>query len=91
MPNIEIHGFGAGIESRRLHNKIKEALQDKPFAKRVVITHCNDLVFDLEENNQPYLRIRTSQHEEELLAALQEAGINLDIEVQPIKRFIPKK
>lgn len=91
MPNIEIHGFGQSWKSGKVYKAIKTALEGEPYAEDVVITRCGDLVSDLAGKERPFIRICASEHEEEVLAAFQRAGINMDIEIQPLKRFIPAK
>ena len=97
MPNIEIHGFGRGKhvsdEGMTSRSMLVKALETLPFAGEVVITDCDDLVSDLNGKDQPFIRICSSDesHGSEIIEALEKAGLKVDIEIQPIKKFIPAK
>jgi len=93
MPNIEIHGYGIGFDKkpREIFAQIVKALEGESYADEAVVTVCQDSTTDLNLKHKPFLRICSSEYEDQVLAALEKAEINMDIEVMPIKKFIPVK
>ena len=90
MPNIELHGF-TEIRGRELFFQIKAAMEKEEFFEDIVITLCIDVVADFKDNQCPFIRICTTstKQEERLIEILSEK--NIDVEVLPVKKFIPAK
>ena len=92
MPNIEIHGLGPETAemARNVFRVVCEALPD--LAKDMVVSLCNDLVIDQHDKNQPFLRVCTTEREDNtgnLLRALK--ALDLDIEYLVLTSFISKQ
>lgn len=90
MPNIELHVFEKEAEIK-LFNRIKEALMGEKFYDDAVVTKCSDGVIDFYGVHKPYVRICSTSYEERILQIFEEREINVDIEIQPVKIFIPAK
>lgn len=99
MPNIEIHGYGYQAfnddETRRtvfdLRAKILNLFQKQPYFADMVVTIVPDLTVDGQIKQQPFLRLVTSPALDfnEIIELL--LKLNMDIEVQGLKVFYPKK
>jgi len=100
MPNIEIHGFGyqslvygthVTSGAKDLGNKALRLLSEKSYLPEVVITICADEVFDVIGKPQPFLRVVSTPtpHLDEIVELLK--TLNVDIEVQMLSAFYPKK
>ena len=96
MPNIEIHGYGIRGEyayiARDLRTKIFALLiVEAPHVSDAVVTVFDDWVTDEAEKRQPFLRLVStpSPHIDEIVELLK--TLDIDIEVQELKAFHPKK
>lgn len=88
MANIEVHSQESG-------KRLKKYLAQFPIAKDLVVTEVADACTDaLTGTNQPFLRLWVTPDDplEEILDVLEHyVGIHqLDIEVAPLLRFVPK-
>ncbi|MFA6551241.1 MAG: hypothetical protein WCV41_01785 [Patescibacteria group bacterium] len=90
MPNIEVYGI-TGERTIDIEKKIHGLFETKPYAADYVITFIASGVVDKDGNNQPFLRLVSTPnaHLDDILLELQK--LNMDIEVQMLKQFIPKK
>ncbi len=94
MPNVEIHGYPKGSYAPyQLKPDIKDVLRKIGLGDEAVVTvasteteGCNDY------KPAPFLRIISSdpQEPDRIVQALEEAGIDMDIEVLPPIRFKKK-
>lgn len=98
MPNIEIYGYAVnstGDVARRiivtLRDQIFELFKDSPFVDEMVVTAIDSDVTDKNHEDQPFLRLLSSEEEHvgEILEKLKTLG--LDIEYQKLEAFYPKK
>jgi len=92
MPNIEIHGQFRNLNTPAvLERNIFNLFSDRPYAKEMVVTFCNDHVHDMHGNEQPFLRLANScqEHTEEILERLE--TLDIDIEHLRLEKFIPRK
>ena len=97
MPNIEIYGLAVNSRSDvatrivvELRDKIFELFKDSPFVGEMVVTAIDSDVTDKNHEDQPFLRLLSSEedHVPEILEKLQTLG--MDIEYQKLEKFIPK-
>jgi hypothetical protein len=98
MPNIEIYGLAVNsmrdVATRmvaELRDKIFDLFKDSPFVGEMVVTAIDSDVTDKNREDQPFLRLFSSEedHVPEILEKLQTLG--MDIEYQKLEKFIPKK
>jgi hypothetical protein len=92
MPNIVLVGFNYPSFSKKV-SKVVTELGIKP--EDGVITCCHRLVcFDMTEAQDPapYLIVRDTQKKRaDMLAKALNEKLNMDIEVEIIRKFLPKK
>lgn len=93
MPNIEIHGLDtAGADVVR--SKIDWAMQkNDKFKNEAIITIFNDITenCDIPQISQPFLRIYSSEDNGEQVAEMiLHEGVDMDIEIVKLQKFIPK-
>ncbi len=90
MPNIEIHGLNSE-ESIKVVLKLQNAFVRTPFQNDYVATVYGSLAVNHQGENQPFLRLVTTQdeHTKSVIEELQKLGF--DLEVMFLDRFIPKK
>jgi hypothetical protein len=102
MPNIEIHGFGpCKPKSRKwttadhLFKVIRNCFNEEPFGNDYVVTIFNSVCLNGKNKEQPFIRICSSEsaHTKRIIKILQQiqknGPVKFDIEVHPIKKFIP--
>jgi len=104
MPNIEIHGFGTqapisvsvyGVQLKdpafSLRARIFAMFKDKPYFNDMVVTIVPDETVDKLNFHQPFLRVVSTPvpYIGEIIELLK--TLNMDIEIQELTAFIPKK
>lgn len=88
---IEIHGAeGPPEEIDKLADALASTLKASTYAKNIVVTTNYDIVLDLADNEQPFLRIYCTKEEVMEVVDLLES-FNLNIEVVELQKFIPHK
>lgn len=92
MPNIQIHGLRR-IEGHELAEKIFKTIkkEDPALAKDAVVEMCDTRVVDENLEEQPFLRICSSDsdHLDHLVKMLKPLGY--DIETLKLEGFYPKE
>ncbi len=92
MPIIELHSM-SGVDAlnckTQIFNSAKKITPE--LLDRILVNICTDMCVDQKGDKQPFIRVFTINHEEQVLKILQNAGINVHIDIILEKRFIPKK
>jgi hypothetical protein len=92
MPFIELHGL-SGVEALSCKTQIFDSAKHNfpELIEQIFIVICPDTTIDYRGDRQPFIRIYTSNYEEQALQILKMAQVNFHIEIINVKRFIAKK
>lgn len=79
MTNIEIHGLRA-IDATKKRKSVCGIFKDKPYAKKVKITTYFTKATDLEDSEEPFLRVFSTPEDylPEIIQLLEPLGLRIE-------------